>query len=163
MVVDLDYLPKIRRDHSGEIVALRAGCFDLIHEGHLRALSFASMHSQVLVVGVWSDRRVAERKGHQRPIRPQASRATMIDALKLVDYTIVMPHESEVEEPPMIHVVDLLEPDVLVVSEAQSHHPNDPLIEQMGVRIIRDPESTPFSSTAIIETIIGRHNVPATT
>jgi len=120
------------------------------------------LHGDVLVVGVWPDRRVKERKGSERPVRPETERAAMVGSLAVVDYALVMPYEADTQDPPMIHVVKQLEPDIFVVSESQKGHPNDAKIVDMGVEIILDPTPPGIVSTSsIIQTIISRYRVEA--
>ena len=42
------------------------GCFDILHEGHLRLLKHAATLGDRLVVGIDSDERVRQAKGEDR-------------------------------------------------------------------------------------------------
>jgi D-glycero-beta-D-manno-heptose 1-phosphate adenylyltransferase len=66
------------------------GVFDLLHIGHVRFLQAARAAGGSLVVGVEDDRRVAARKGPDRPLVPAAERAELLGALAAVDGTFVV-------------------------------------------------------------------------
>lgn len=159
MLIGIEDLPRVRQKHQGQRIAIRTGCFDLLHAEHVRALEFARECADILVAGVWPDRRVKERKGYERPIRPETDRAIVVGALAVVDYALVMPYETETLDPPMIHVVNQLQPDVFVVAEAQMGHPNDAQISLKGVEIVPDPTpAASFSTTSIIHTVLSRYS-----
>ena len=44
------------------------GCFDILHIGHVELLSHAKSKCDYLIVGLDSDKRVAQLKGPSRPI-----------------------------------------------------------------------------------------------
>lgn len=71
---------------SGQRIVATNGCFDILHVGHLTLLSFARGQGDVLIVGLNSDSSVKKLKGESRPIFPQESRATMLRALRVVDF-----------------------------------------------------------------------------
>jgi D-beta-D-heptose 7-phosphate kinase/D-beta-D-heptose 1-phosphate adenosyltransferase len=61
------------------------GAFDLLHEGHIELLKYAKGLGDRLVVGLDSDRRIAESKGPSRPINPINIRRAIMEQLKPVD------------------------------------------------------------------------------
>jgi rfaE bifunctional protein nucleotidyltransferase chain/domain len=157
MFIELERLPEIRKEYQDQQIVMRAGCFDLLHEGHARALRFAKSFGDILVAGIWPDSRVRERKGEQRPIRSEVFRATLVGELKSVDFSIIMPEDDE-ENPSMIKVMKQLQPDIFVVAEAQQGHPNDRIIEQeLGIRIVLDAAEPNDSTSRIINTVLERH------
>ena len=52
-------------------VVFTNGCFDVLHEGHLRLLEFAFSKGDYLIVGINSDNSVKRLKGIERPINNQ--------------------------------------------------------------------------------------------
>jgi len=66
------------------------GCFDILHEGHVRFLEEARALGDVLVVAVNSDASVKALKGEGRPIHSQQSRVRVIASLESVDAVVVM-------------------------------------------------------------------------
>ena len=91
---------------EGRTVAWTSGCFDLLHAGHLGVIEAASAEADVLIVGVNSDESVRRLKGPERPIVPQAERATLIGALRSVDLVVVF------DEDDPSRCVELLTPEV---------------------------------------------------
>ena len=78
---------RLRRE--GRRIAFANGCFDILHVGHVRYLQAARHTADVLVVGVNSDRAVAELKGPGRPILAAEGRAKLVAALESVDYVVI--------------------------------------------------------------------------
>ncbi len=78
-----------RLRQEGWKIAFANGCFELLHVGHIRYLEGAKAQGDTLVVGVNSDRSVAELKGPGRPLLPEAARAELVAALACVDYVVI--------------------------------------------------------------------------
>jgi rfaE bifunctional protein nucleotidyltransferase chain/domain len=76
------------RSQSKRIVFAN-GCFDTLHVGHVRYLSAAKKHGDVLVVGINSDASVCKLKGANRPILNENARAQLVAALRDVDCVII--------------------------------------------------------------------------
>lgn len=96
------------RRRAGTIgrVVLANGCFELLHAGHVRYLSDARAHGDVLIVAVNDDASVARLKGPGRPVTPLAERAEILCALAGVDYVVPF------GEPTLEETLRLLLPDV---------------------------------------------------
>ena len=101
-----ELLALVRADRSaGRTIALANGCFDLLHVGHTRYLQGAAAEADRLVVAINGDRE-AGRKGPGRPILTAAERATLVAAIRGVDYVTIFP------EPTVAPLLELLRPDV---------------------------------------------------
>ena len=79
-----DELTRVRAD--GKKIVFTNGCFDILHQGHVRYLSLARSHGNILVIGLNSDESVKLIKGDKRPIVEQRQRAEVLAALRFVDY-----------------------------------------------------------------------------
>jgi len=73
----------------GKRVVFTNGCFDLLHPGHTRYLAEARQLGDILLVAINSDRSVRALKGVERAIQPEAERAEILAALKVVDYVTI--------------------------------------------------------------------------
>src|SRR5690349_10321940 len=90
----MSYQPWMGRDHlrdlcrhyrqAGRAIGMTAGCFDILHVGHLKLLSALRQQCSVVVVGLNSDVSVRRLKGDGRPINSQSDRAEMLLGLKSV-------------------------------------------------------------------------------
>ncbi len=67
------------------VIGFTSGCFDLLHEGHVRYLERCAALCDQLIVGVDSDDMVREAKGPLRPIIPQQERLRLVGMLTCVD------------------------------------------------------------------------------
>lgn len=102
-------LEKIKLWHrKGLKVGFTNGCFDLLHEGHMRMLRHSRDACDRLIVAINSDASVKRLKGPERPINDERTRATIISCLKFVDAVIIF------EEDTPLDVITFLVPDVLV-------------------------------------------------
>jgi D-glycero-beta-D-manno-heptose 1-phosphate adenylyltransferase len=81
---------------EGKKIVLANGCFDILHVGHVRYLAGARAEGDVLVVGVNADSGVKGLKGPGRPVLNETARATLVAALREVDYVVIFP-EANVE------------------------------------------------------------------
>jgi len=79
---------------KGKKVVFTNGCFDLLHEGHVRYLETAKSFGDVLILGLNSDRSVNSLKGDGRPINMQVDRAYILAALEVVDYVVIFDEDS---------------------------------------------------------------------
>src|ERR1700689_1444648 len=62
------------------------GVFDLLHVGHVRYLQAARAEGDLLVVGINSDASTRKLKGEGRPVLTERARASLVAALRSVDY-----------------------------------------------------------------------------
>ena len=107
-IVTRERLRELLAEHRrrGQKIVLANGCFDTLHVGHTRYLEGARREGDILVVGVNSDSSVCALKGAGRPILPEAARAALVGALRVVDYVLVF------GEPNVEALLQDLRPDV---------------------------------------------------
>jgi len=79
---------------AGKTVSFANGCFDLLHVGHVRYLEGARAECDLLVVGVNGDGSVRRLKGEGRPVLPEADRALLVAALRVVDHVLVFSEDD---------------------------------------------------------------------
>jgi D-beta-D-heptose 7-phosphate kinase/D-beta-D-heptose 1-phosphate adenosyltransferase len=135
---------RLRAD--GRRIVFTNGVFDLLHPGHLRYLEAARAEGDALIVGVNSDRSVRALKGPDRPIHPEAERAEIIAALRVVDAAVVFDEDTPHD------VIAALQPDVLVKG---ADWPADQIVgrsivEAGGGRVVRVPVEPGQSTTRLI-------------
>lgn len=103
----LGHQSKIWHD-AGKSIVFTNGCFDLLHEGHVRYLSEAKSLGDLLIVGLNDDKSVRSLKGPTRPINLQYSRAIVLAALESVDAVVIFEQETPIE------LIQLCKPNILV-------------------------------------------------
>lgn len=79
---------------AGLRVVLCNGVFDLLHVGHVRALSAARALGDCLVVAINDDASAARLKGPGRPLVPAAERAEVLAALSCVDFVTIYAEDT---------------------------------------------------------------------
>jgi D-beta-D-heptose 7-phosphate kinase/D-beta-D-heptose 1-phosphate adenosyltransferase len=153
MIVNFEDLPSIRTNHQDERIVLAGGCFDIVHEGHVLGMEYCKSNGDILVVGISSDERVRQRKGEGRPYRHQAGRIAVVNALKPVDYTFIMPMPTE--QTPTIQAIIMLRPNVFMdhIENYDRWEPSRQQIETLGTELIFNTTPRLDSTTEIISRI----------
>ena len=98
---------------AGKNVVFTNGCFDLLHEGHVRTLSWARQQGSALFVAVDSDANVRRLKGPLRPVHDQQTRATNIAALECVDGVYVFDEQFPDTNDSLRSIIREVQPAVL--------------------------------------------------
>ena len=96
------------RRAAGETIVFTNGCFDILHEGHIKYLEEAKKLGDRLIVAVNDDESVKALKGDSRPINSLSSRVSVLNALSSTDFIISFGDETP------IALIKEISPDVLV-------------------------------------------------
>ncbi len=96
---------------AGETIVFTNGCFDILHAGHISYLEKAKSLGHRLVIGLNNDDSIRRLKGPSRPINPYDQRATLLTALKAVDWVIPF---GDVDNDTPLALIESIKPDVLV-------------------------------------------------
>jgi rfaE bifunctional protein kinase chain/domain/rfaE bifunctional protein nucleotidyltransferase chain/domain len=150
-IVEPQQMREIRaqlREQGRQVVQCH-GCFDIVHPGHLRYLSFASSQGDILVVSVSADSVVG--KGVDRPYINQDLRLENLAALEFVDYVVLDDHDWAGP------ILETIEPDIYVKGK-EYETKGDPrflrekeLVESYGGSVVYSSGDVVFSSTSIID------------
>ncbi len=141
----LSDLAMIRKKLDG--VVLIGGVFDVLHAGHIEHLEEAKSLGNYLIVHVASDKRVAKKKGKDRPFMPQEDRSKILAAIRHVDFVFIedVPHYDR-------RIIDMLRPDVLMLnSEAATDEIKEYIatIDSVLSVVISDAPKRNYSSKII--------------
>lgn len=111
--------PAVRRARAvrarGGTVVATGGCFDLLHAGHVRALSAARRMGDTLIVLLNSDESVRRLKGAERPIVGSGDRVELLRALDCVDDVLIFDEDTPVS------ALEQVRPDIWVKSDDYRH------------------------------------------
>jgi rfaE bifunctional protein nucleotidyltransferase chain/domain len=139
----------VQEKKRGRRIVFANGCFDGLHVGHARYLEAARREGDVLVVGVNSDASTRDLKGPGRPILDEGARATLVAALRAVDYVVVF------SEPNVERLLEELRPDVHAKGTDYTVDtvPERAIAERLGIRvaIVGDPKD--HSTRALLESV----------
>src|ERR1051325_4929809 len=114
---------------KGKRIVTTNGSFDLLHIGHTRFLERARRQGDVLIALLNSDASIRKRKGRNRPILPQQTRAEMMAALRSVDYVTIFDDDTP------LALLRQIKPDIHVkagLSKAASIHAKQNLVQWRG-------------------------------
>ncbi len=138
--------PLARWRQEGKTIVSTNGCFDLLHPGHVHFLEEAASLGDVLVVGLNSDASIARLKGSGRPILDQAARATILAALRPVDYVVIF------DDMLPMRLLEQIRPDIhcKAADYTAASLPEASVVERHGGRIAILPLAGGYSTTALI-------------
>ncbi len=126
------------------------GVFDIVHPGHLRHLMYAKQKADVLVASVTADVHIL--KADHRPYVPQELRAQNLAALEMVDYVIIDPHPTPIDN------IRYLQPDYFAKGYEYFAGAIPPktqaeiyALEAYGGEIVFTPGDVVYSSSNLIE------------
>lgn len=100
---------------KGFKIVLAGGCFDILHTGHITFLKNAKNQGDFLFVLLESDETIKKLKGGNRPINIQKDRATILAALKMIDFVVLLPElksDNEYDD-----LIIRLEPNIIAVTK----------------------------------------------
>ena len=104
---------------QGKQIVLAGGCFDLLHIGHITFLTKAKEQGNILILLLESDATIRNRKGEHRPINTQKDRATILAALQVVDYIVLLPSHLSNEHYDKL-VIDI-KPAIIATTKGDVH------------------------------------------
>jgi glycerol-3-phosphate cytidylyltransferase len=134
---------------EGRKIVFTNGCFDVIHEGHIRLFEFAKSLGDCLVVGINSDSSVRALKGDSRPINNQEQRASIVASIRFVDYCFIFDDYTPIPS------IKKLRPSIHVKGGDYKLEelPETEVIRQYGGEILIFPFYKDFSTTSILDKI----------
>jgi len=129
-------------------VVLAGGVFDIIHPGHIHTLNAAKGLGDVLVVVIATDK-TAEKMKKRTPLHTQDQRKLLVDALSMVDLSVVG-HEEDI-----FKTVELIRPQIIALGYDQVHQEKF-IIEgckkiSLDITVARLQSPIPEVSSSIIE------------
>ena len=157
IINDIDELADKIADlkRQGKRIVLTNGGFNLLHVGHIRSLSGAKEHGDILVVAVNSDTSLRKNKGDDYPIIPEDQRLEVLSAFEDVDFVTIFSEKT------VDNLLLKLKPHVHAKGTDYSR---DTILERETVlsyggktAIVGDPKD--HSSTNIIEVIRKRTSI----
>jgi rfaE bifunctional protein kinase chain/domain len=134
-----------------QTVVMCHGVFDLVHPGHIRHLVYAKEKADVLVASLTADAHIT--KAQYRPFVPQELRALNLAALEMVDYVVIDPNPTPLEN------IGRVQPDYFAKGYEYTNggvHPNTQkeidVLRSYGGEILFTPGDIVYSSSHLIET-----------
>ena len=120
------------------------GCFDVLHRGHFELFKFAKSLGSELIVGVDTDSKVKNDKGHNRPYNNLQDRMFALESIKYIDKIIPFDSNDELED-----FILYFSPEILVVGSDWKH--KSVVGAEYANRVIFFERITQYSTTKILE------------
>ncbi len=133
-----------------EQVIMCHGVFDVVHPGHVRHLLYAKSKAPVLIASITADRHIT--KGTHRPHVPQDLRAVNLAAFEMIDYVLIDPNATPIEN------LKIIQPDYL--AKGYEYTANGPppatseeaeTVRAYGGDILFTPGDIVYSSTQLLK------------
>lgn len=153
LVPENDFLIALReRLKSGGTVAFLNGCFDALHEGHLRCIIKAAEVASQVVIAVNDDAYILSQKKRQ-PMNNSIERVGALMQNEHVREAFVF------SDPDPVRLIAMLKPDFVVKGPDYRGValPEQQAIDEVGARLVICEDIKTISSTQIYE---GFHNKP---
>lgn len=145
----LEAVGKFPRDKK---VGMACGCFDIVHPGHYRHLSYVKSKADIVVVMLTADKHIT--KGTYRPHVPQQIRAESLAALEIVSYVIIDENADHLIN------IEAIKPDYFAkgFEYSDEHHEATKaeirLVEGYGGQMLFTPGDVVYSSTKLLNTYL---------
>ena len=125
------------------------GVFDVVHPGHVRHLLYAKSKADLLIASVTADRHIT--KGVHRPHVPQDLRALNLAAFEMIDYVVIDPNATPIEN------IGIIQPDFLAKGYEYTANGLPPkttaeaeALRSYGGEIVFTPGDIVYSSSKLI-------------
>jgi D-beta-D-heptose 7-phosphate kinase/D-beta-D-heptose 1-phosphate adenosyltransferase len=93
-------------------IGLTCGCFDILHEGHIRNLKMCKKKCDYLLVCLSSDEQIRRLKGEKRPINHLIDRVSMLMNFDFIDFIILYDEIDDRLEIELDHIMNIVKPDI---------------------------------------------------
>ena len=103
---DVEELKKFSNNNLN--IVFTNGCFDIVHSGHLKLLSYCRNKGEIVIVGLNSDQSVKSLKGDSRPINTASERSEFLLNLNMVDYVVIFNDDTP------YNIISMIRPKTLV-------------------------------------------------
>jgi len=91
-------------------IGLTCGCFDILHEGHIKNLKYCKKNCDTLFVCLSSDEQIKRIKGEKRPINNLNDRMYMLINYTFVDYVILYNETNDILESELDDIMNIINP-----------------------------------------------------
>jgi rfaE bifunctional protein nucleotidyltransferase chain/domain len=106
--------------HSSELmsdkgmnhIGLTSGCFDILHEGHIKNLKICKQNCNHLFVCLSSDNQIKRLKGELRPINNLKDRVNMLIHFDFIDLIILYDETDDELETELDNIMNIVKPDI---------------------------------------------------
>ncbi|MDP8955530.1 MAG: D-glycero-beta-D-manno-heptose 1-phosphate adenylyltransferase [Actinomycetota bacterium] len=134
---------------QGKRIVFTNGCFDILHRGHITYLNRAKALGDLLVVGINTDKSVANLKGPGRPILSLDDRIEILAAMSCVDHIVPFDQDTPVD------LIRAIKPHVFVKGGDYTKEslPEARVVEDLGGVVHILPLVQDRSTTGIIERV----------
>lgn len=148
-IVDRDALVRICAGWkvNGHRIIFTNGCFDILHQGHIKLLLSAAELGNKVVLGLNTDASVKKLKGENRPVNDEYSRALVMASQLFVDAVCLFDEDTPLE------LIRAIKPDVIVKGGDYTPETvvgND-FVKSYGGEVVIIPTLQGFSTTSIID------------
>jgi rfaE bifunctional protein nucleotidyltransferase chain/domain len=93
-------------------IGLTSGCFDILHEGHIKNLKTCKKNCDFLFVCLSSDAQIKRLKGTKRPINNLMDRIKMLINFDFIDIILLYDEINDDMETELDNIMNIIKPDI---------------------------------------------------
>ena len=138
----------IEREFSESQIVYTYGAWDILHPGHIRFLARAKALGDYLIVGVISDKQIADFKGKDRPVQSEDERIITVGSLRMVDAVIRQEWYDPSEE-----LKSLSRINILTKGDDWDYIPGTETIEDIGGKLVKLGYTKQYSTSSLVKKI----------
>ena len=134
-----------------KVVLIKKGVFDIIHPGHIYAISQFKKKADFVIILIQSDKFTKQKKGNSRPINNQKQRAEVVSGIKGVDLVYLDKCNSREK---YIEFLNYLKPNILAVTSLDPKKTKDYKSKHWELLEFPDKNLPGYSTTEIINRVL---------
>jgi glycerol-3-phosphate cytidylyltransferase len=157
IIKEIDILEQIITSEKSKhkSVLIKKGVFDIIHPGHIYAISEFKKKADIVIILIQCDEFTRLKKGTGRPINSQLQRAMVVDGIKGVDYVYL---DKSLSREEYINTLEYIQPSILAVTSIDKDKTKAYSGYSWKLMQFPDKKKPGFSTTEIIEKVRKNHS-----
>jgi D-sedoheptulose 7-phosphate isomerase len=125
------------------------GCFDILHEGHLRLINSGGSAGEYLIVGINSDESIRQLKGEDRPFISENARAQTLLQLPFIDLVVIFSDSNP------LSVLKIINPTIVIKGQEYKDQdfPEKKYLQEIGCKLVFMQQIPNLSTSLILQTL----------
>lgn len=142
-----------RLKNENKKIILVGGCFDILHDGHIKFLDESKKNADALILLLESDENIKKIKGNNRPINSQKNRSIVLSSLEYIYGIILLEGVTKSEDYDKLIVQ--IKPDFIAITKGDKNiSQREKQCKKVNAKLIQIEKFQSLSSTDYINKIV---------